>query len=159
MLRREVSACAPKSNPDTSRTDPPEGFPIHAIPAPRDLRRDRPAGSDDPSLRKMSIGIKPLQRNKKIHSGSKFLWINCCKTCGKPEGCRFVKALQDSQAGQFFPSISALSRTPPGHSASPGPWRGHPALCTDSPTRDSPDLPTNDRVQPFSPSTDSFHAA
>jgi len=106
-----VLARAPKNTPDTSRTDPPEGFSIHATPAPGTLRRGRsskpedplsrtllqiwgpfvagappgpktpcyarPSGSDDPLLRKMIIGTKPLRRNKKIHPNSNFLWINC----------------------------------------------------------------------------------
>ena len=40
----------PKSTPDASRTVPPEGFPTHAAPNPRALRRERCSSSEDPSL-------------------------------------------------------------------------------------------------------------
>jgi len=54
-----------------------EPFVAGAPPGPKTLCCARPSGSDDPSLRKMSIGIKPLRRNKKIHLKSNFLWIKC----------------------------------------------------------------------------------
>ncbi len=46
-----VLARAPKSTPDTSRTVPPEGFPIHTTPAPRALRCGRSIRSEDPLSR------------------------------------------------------------------------------------------------------------
>ena len=51
MLRRGVFACAPRNTPDASRIDPPEGFAIPAVPAPKTLRHGHGQKSEDPSPR------------------------------------------------------------------------------------------------------------
>ncbi len=67
----------------STHLQPPEPFVAGAPPDPRTLRCTRSSRSGDPSLRKISIGINRPRRNRKIHLELNFLWINCCKTCGK----------------------------------------------------------------------------
>ncbi len=113
--------------------------------APQDPRTPcyaRPAGSDDPLLRKITIGIKRPQRNRKIHFESNFLWINCCKTCGKPEGCRFVKALHQFTARSIFAVDCRPPTAAPRRCAPSGPWPDLPAHRFDSSAGYCADFPS-----------------
>lgn len=51
VLRRGVLARVPENTPDASRTDPPEGLAIPAVPYPRTLCYVRATGSEDPLTR------------------------------------------------------------------------------------------------------------